>query len=829
VRAVSVPPQAVPAAGVEAPLPHGTWLQLVEASGALVCRIDAATLRCRYVSPSVERMTGWSAQEWLEPGAWLDRLHPDDAAWLLPERQEALRATGQHRAEYRMRRRDGGTVWFACSVQQVPPWPAPAVELVAVMSDVTAAREAGAALARDRDHHAALLDDFPAPVWRSDADGACEYINAAWQRVTGRGPDLERGSGWTAGVHPDDLPGCLAAFSEALAARVPFTLEYRLRGADGRYRHVSGDHRPFRDADGAYAGYLGVLFDLTELRASQESLAEQRQFLAAVLDNLSDAVVACDAQGRLSVFNPAAKELHGLPPEPVPSHTWAEHYDLYRADGRTRMQPDEVPLARALAGEVVRDAGMVVAPRGRPPHELLASGQPIVGPDGQLRGAVVAMHDVTSLRAAEALRAEQARLAARASSAARLARLADVALQLGSVQTLEDLTRVVFADGLEVLGAEGGSIAVRTPGSDQLQVTVTASLGEATQQRYAVLPLDGPLPTSVAARGQRVLLPDADAAVRYEGMAEALELTGTQAWAVLPLRVGDRLVGSIAVGWAEPQQFRDDDLALLDAFAAQCASALDRLLALQAEREGARAVQRLSEALQRSLLTQPPEREDVSVVVRYQPSAQLAQVGGDWYDAFATSTGATILTVGDVSGHDQTAAAGMAQVRNLLRGLAVDSDEDPAALLGRLDRALATLELDVLATAVVARLDPGPDGGRRLRWSSAGHLPALLREPSGRVRLLDADGSDLMLGVDPAAPRTEHAVDLAPGATVLLYTDGLVERRDRGLDDGVEQLRRALEDGPAPSDGLEGLCDALLAAVAPDGSDDIAVLLLHCH
>jgi PAS domain S-box-containing protein len=615
-----------------------------------------------------------------------------------------------------------------------------------------------------------------------------------------------------------------------------------------------------------------VLFDLTELRASQESLAEQRQFLAAVLDNLSDAVVACDAQGRLSVFNPAAKELHGLPPEPVPSHTWAEHYDLYRADGRTRMQPDEVPLARALAGEVVRDAGMVVAPRGRPPHELLASGQPIVGPDGQLRGAVVAMHDVTSLRAAEALRAEQARLAARASSAARLARLADVALQLGSVQTLEDLTRVVFADGLEVLGAEGGSIAVRTPGSDQLQVTVTASLGEATQQRYAVLPLDGPLPTSVAARGQRVLLPDADAAVRYEGMAEALELTGTQAWAVLPLRVGDRLVGSIAVGWAEPQQFRDDDLALLDAFAAQCASALDRLLALQAEREGARAVQRLSEALQRSLLTQPPEREDVSVVVRYQPSAQLAQVGGDWYDAFATSTGATILTVGDVSGHDQTAAAGMAQVRNLLRGLAVDSDEDPAALLGRLDRALATLELDVLATAVVAdgedgragaggegvvpvaadlgqlrgrlvahddgdvlatavvaRLDPGPDGGRRLRWSSAGHLPALLREPSGRVRLLDADGSDLMLGVDPAAPRTEHAVDLAPGATVLLYTDGLVERRDRGLDDGVEQLRRALEDGPAPSDGLEGLCDALLAAVAPDGSDDIAVLLLHCR
>jgi PAS domain S-box-containing protein len=720
-------------------------------------------------------------------------------------------------------------VWFACSVQQVPPWPAPPVELVAVMSDVTAAREEAAALSRDRDFYAALLDGFPAPVWRSDADGGCEYVNAAWRRVTGRGLDLERGSGWTAGVHPDDLPRCLAAFQDAMAARVPFTLEYRLRDADGGYRTVSGDHRPFQDVDGAHAGYLGVLFDLTELRASQASLAEQRQFLAAVLDNLSDAVVACDAQGRLSVFNPAARELHGLPPEPVPTHTWAEHYDLYRADGRTRMQPEEVPLARALGGEVVRDAEMVVAPRGREPHQLLASGQPIVGEDGRLHGAVVAMHDVTSLRAAEALRAEQARLAAQASAAVRLARLADVALHLGSVQTLEDLTRVVFADGLEVLGAEGGSIAVRSPGSDRLQVVVTESLGAATQQRYAVLPLDGPLPSSVAARGERVLLPDAVAAVRYEGMAEALELTGTQAWAVLPLRVGERLVGSIAVGWVEPQPFGEDDLALLEAFAAQCAQALDRLLALQAEREGARAVQQLSEALQRSLLTQPPEHEHLAFAVRYQPSGQLAQVGGDWYDAFGTSSGATILTVGDVSGHDQTAAAGMGQVRSLLRGMAVDSDDDPAALLGRLDRALTTLALDVLATAVVARLDTRPDGTHRLRWSSAGHLPPLLREPSGHVRLLGGEGSDLMLGVDPAAARTEHVVDLEPGATVLLYTDGLVERRDRGIDDGVEHLRHALATGPAPSEGLEELCDAVLAAAAPDGSDDIAVLLLHCR
>jgi PAS domain-containing protein len=106
----------------------------------------------------------------------------------------------------------------------------------------------------------------------------------------------------------------------------------------------------------------------------------QPSFLAALLTHLSDALVACNTAGRLTVFNPAAMRLHGLPAEPIPAEQWASHYALYLADGRTPMTRDEVPLYRALRGELVQDVEMVVHPTGRSPRRLQASGQQILGP-----------------------------------------------------------------------------------------------------------------------------------------------------------------------------------------------------------------------------------------------------------------------------------------------------------------------------------------------------------------------------------------------------------------------------------------------------------------
>ena len=135
---------------------------------------------------------------------------------------------------------------------------------------------------------------------------------------------------------------------------------------------------------------------------AEVSLEAERKFTHALLESLQEGIVACDAQGILTLFNRAARELHGLPEKPLPPEAWAEHFDLFMADGVTPLPTQDIPLLRALQGEVVRDAEMVIAPKDGPARTLLASGQAIRDYTGARLGAVAAMHDVTERRKAEA-------------------------------------------------------------------------------------------------------------------------------------------------------------------------------------------------------------------------------------------------------------------------------------------------------------------------------------------------------------------------------------------------------------------------------------------
>jgi len=292
----------------------------------------------------------------------------------------------------------------------------------------------------------------------------------------------------------------------------------------------------------------------------------------------------------------------------------------------------------------------------------------------------------------------------------------------------------------------------------------------------------------------------------------------------MPLRARDESLGSLAVAWVDEHPLEPDELDVLDTFAAQCAQALDRLQALEAERAAAAAIARMAESLQRSLLSAPPQQPGVQIAVRYSPAAHDAHVGGDWYDAFLTPDGTTHLVVGDVSGHDRDAAASMAQLRNVLRGIAYAVEEPPATVLSWLDRAMHDLQDGVLATAVLAQIRSAasgqPDGQWRLGWSNAGHPPPLLIGPDGSVRLLTSD-PELMLGVQPDARRRDHERGLEPGSTVLLYTDGLVERRTHTLDAGISALLDHVRGIAALP--LEELCDAVLAM--PHLVEDDIVLL----
>jgi PAS domain S-box-containing protein len=417
---------------------------------------------------------------------------------------------------------------------------------------------------------------------------------------------------------------------------------------------------------------------------------------------------------------------------------------------------------------------------------------------------------------------------AEVATARRLAALAGVALDLATADSVDELTRIVTISGLEALGAHGAAIAVREAG-DVLRLVITEGLGREAQVRYAELPLSGPLPVSVAARtGRAVVLPDrATALVSAPQMAEVLELTGTEAWAALPLHAGSRTLGSLSVAWTTRRSFSTQDVELLEAFAAQCAQVLDRIRTQQAERAAHAAVRGMAEALQRSLLTEPPFLQELEIAVRYLPAAEQAQVGGDWYDAFRVGDGSTMLVIGDVTGHDRHAAAAMAQVRNVLRGVAHSRPESPASVLAALDRAMGDFEVGTLATAVLGRVERDPDDGVHVvRWSNAGHPAPLLIGPDGGVDVLER-APDRLLGVDAASARHEYCCRMVPGSTLLLYTDGLIERRGADLDEGQAWLAdQAVRLHRLP---LEAFCDALLHVLPGRLDDDVALLAVRAH
>ncbi|MEV6122207.1 SpoIIE family protein phosphatase [Streptomyces sp. NPDC052077] len=228
-------------------------------------------------------------------------------------------------------------------------------------------------------------------------------------------------------------------------------------------------------------------------------------------------------------------------------------------------------------------------------------------------------------------------------------------------------------------------------------------------------------------------------------------------------------------------------------------------------------------ALQRSLLTAPPDVPGLDIAVRYRPSVLGAEVGGDWYDSFVLRDGAVVLTIGDVAGHDLPAAVTMSQMRNMLRGFALDREEPTGEILRRLDMAVQTLYPEGIATCILARVER-PASGLRLQYSVAGHPPPLLVDPDGTARFLTGADNPLIGLVPDPAPTSAHE-PLPPGSTVLLYTDGLVERREEDLWTGLERLRHAA--AAAAGQPLGVLCDELLAGLLPTGGpDDVAMLAL---
>jgi PAS domain S-box-containing protein len=434
------------------------------------------------------------------------------------------------------------------------------------------------------------------------------------------------------------------------------------------------------------------------------------------------------------------------------------------------------------------------------------------GPDG----LALYVLDATDRRDAEqAARRATARAALLAQVSAELTSELDTVSALGR---LAQLVVPVLTDGciVTVVDREGRARDVGSWHADPVRRPLL--------QRYTLVRLDSLPSTSPVAHALETGTPvtqPVDAVLRLmrPGPSRDLLVALHPATAVvLPLTAEDRTVGVLTLYLDAGRTLSEADLDTAHEVAAEAGRAVARV-----HRQSQQA--QLAEVLQRSLLTDPPALGEARIVARYVPAAEAARVGGDWYDAFPQRDGRAVLVIGDVVGHDTVAAAGMGQLRALLRGIAHYSGAGPAEVLRGLDEAIADMHTDTLATAAVARLEPGDAevGSCRLRWANAGHPPPIVVTPDGRATVLGGPVGDLMLGVDCTAERVESVVDLPAGCTVLLYTDGLIERRGSSIDAGTDRLVVHLAE--LAGTPLEEFCDALLdRMVQGTPQDDVAIV-----
>ncbi|WP_129838211.1 SpoIIE family protein phosphatase [Streptomyces sp. RFCAC02] len=544
---------------------------------------------------------------------------------------------------------------------------------------------------------------------------------------------------------------------------------------------------------------------------------------AGIVDQSPLSIALLDAKLRWIRANPAMEELTGLPADRLTGRRFGE---TWRGADLTGV---EAALRRVLAtGEPLLGQHTTARTLADPGHEHIwsVSYYRVAVPGGRTYGVAAAALDVTEREQAVAeVSAARERLAVIADAGARIGTTLDLAttareLAAVTVPRLADLAAVDILDA--VLDNEAGTPSLRD--GPALVRTLAAVARAAAREGRAAHPLsDGAghaapdVVTDVAREARPRLLTrlgseQLPGIARDEDAAAALARAGVHSALVVPLIARGDVLGTLTLSRTrERRPFDTEDLALAGELAARAAISVDNARLYGRQRD-------IALILQRSLRPQLPEGRDLDVALRYLPA--VSEAGGDWADVLRLSDGRFGLVVGDVMGKGVHAAAIMGQLRSTIRALA-RLDLPPAELLGHLDEVVRSLGTTI-ATCVYAVCDPAAG---RCTIASAGHLPPVLVQPDGTADLLRLPNA-VPLGVG-GVPFTEDRRPLPDGATIALFTDGLVEERDAPIDEGLEALRALLEGPPAP---LEETCDRVLAGrrrATP--ADDVALLLARNH
>ncbi|MEU5820859.1 SpoIIE family protein phosphatase [Streptomyces sp. NPDC047803] len=506
----------------------------------------------------------------------------------------------------------------------------------------------------------------------------------------------------------------------------------------------------------------------------------------------------------------------------------------------------ETPLSHSFCQHVVADGKPLILSDTRmhpltcaslaiPDLQVIAyAGMPLTDADGHVLGSLCAidhrprtwtadeLHDLEDLTAACSMELRlriASELIQRDRDHAGL--LLRAAIELAHAHDLTDLTRRLR--NLFQGPAEPTFVGLLLADGEKLWRVIDPEDARPVETAIDHLERDAAYPSALAMREQRtVFVPDRTGLLRGFGPEAVAGYDSLGLESVLCVPLPNRR-GVLTWCWSRPHVLAPTEEAVLTTVAGYVSQAVERTRFV---------ANRLStaEQLQAAMLTELPDVPGLDMAALYLPAADQDMVGGDWYDAYPlpkappATRPALMLSIGDVIGHDVQAATVMGQIRSMLRQASLDDPaHSPAAALNAIDRAIDTLPLGLGATAVHARLDLDDDRWR-LTWSNAGHPAPLLHTPDGGIASLD-DHDLILLGTSDDPPRHDHTRDLPPGSVLLLYTDGLVERRDADIDAGTAHTAAVLARHARKP--LPLLLEALAKGLAEiPQRDDVAVLVV---
>ncbi|MFK0230534.1 SpoIIE family protein phosphatase [Streptomyces sp. NPDC090303] len=625
---------------------------------------------------------------------------------------------------------------------------------------------------------------------RTTSDGL-----AALAAVRSRTPDLVVSDVMMPGLDGLGLVGALRA--DPRTAAVPVLL---LSARAGQEASVEGLRAGADD-------YLVKPFAAGELLARVHAHVElgrlrnhHARWRTALVDSLQEAFFVCDEAGAVVEINAAFTDIVGYGPELLPYDPTPPWWpDAETAPGQRRDVEDT--FARLMAAEGDSSPGPSTLPlTHRDGHRVWVSvtGTRVQDPDSGRHVFVGTFRDVTADHHAGRRDNALASLTARMSQAVSPAEVLSCALgELRDLWQARRVTATVLTDdgapGLvmtEPVGSVPGSAGSTEPGS--AGPGSAGSTGPGDEDERLAVEARRLLPELRERRPLTPLVTDAGAGILLEHPEGALILRVT---------------------FGPEHPFTEEDELTLSLMGGHLAQGLTRAHQIDQERKAAIA-------LQQAILG--PSRVPEGFAVRYEPASRPLKVGGDWYDTVPLRDGRTGIVVGDCVGRGMEAATVMGQLRGACRALLMQS-EDPARTLMALDQFAAGVPGAFCTTVFCGVLDRTG----RLTYASAGHPPGLVTRPDGSTHLLE-EGRSRPIGVSVGRERPTAVYVMAARSTLLLYTDGLVERRGAPLTRGIERAAQALREGRG--DPLDLLADGLMEELAPDGGfrDDVA-LLLHRH